>query len=299
MHSTTDHQVLCPLLTLECFQIVTRTLLIPLYVLKLSMHSGVPSNYLNDAFILVVPGAFYCVECARDITEYYCYPETYTVSYLSYMCNVASRELTPLVSDIISKSLYSTTMPYHALPEELLLDILKIYFHTQTSLLDFFTEDHEAWEYTHLSPNDRFPSHLLLVCKQWTRIITPLLYANVLLRSDDDVALFARTLTENRALGPLVRNLRLDGGYARQLGEVAKHLPAVRGLAIELQMLSKTTVSGLFKAMSLFDPTDVYLHSVTRPRENQKSVDVARRVYDQLPKWKSLVRESQLSQLIA
>ncbi|KAI0768863.1 hypothetical protein BC629DRAFT_1595968 [Irpex lacteus] len=172
-----------------------------------------------------------------------------------------------------------------ALPEEILLEILKIYFHTQTSLLDFLTESRETWQYKY---KDTYPTHLSLVSKQWTRIITPLLYENVSIESDADLDLFARTITSNRALGSLVRRLRLNGGYGRKLGEVAKYLPAMRVLVLGLYVLSKTPVSGLMKVLPLFDPTEVYLHDMTRHCENQASRKITEAVIAQLPNWKAM-----------
>lgn len=178
-----------------------------------------------------------------------------------------------------------------ALPEEILLEILKTYFDTQTSLLDFLTESRETWEYKY---KDTYPTHLSLVSKQWTRIVTPLLYENVSIKSDADLDLFARTVTTNHTLGHLVRRLRLNGGYGRKLGEIAKHLPAVRVLVLGLYVLSKTPVSGLVKALPLFCPAEVYLHDMTRHCENQVSRKITEAVINQLPNWKAMVSQRRL-----
>ncbi|KAI0768896.1 hypothetical protein BC629DRAFT_1261227, partial [Irpex lacteus] len=77
-------------------------------------------------------------------------------------------------------------------------------------------------------------SHLLLVCKKWRRITTPFLYETVPLITDEDTELLARTLSGTPAFGAYIRNLRLDGGYAKHLETVVKCAPNIRILSIDL-----------------------------------------------------------------
>ncbi|KAI0768885.1 hypothetical protein BC629DRAFT_1269052, partial [Irpex lacteus] len=75
---------------------------------------------------------------------------------------------------------------------------------------------------------------LLLVCKQWHRIGTPLLYETVKIADESQMQLLADTLQTNPALGPLIRHLRLDGGYGRPLHAIVKAALNIRVLSLEL-----------------------------------------------------------------
>ncbi|KAI0733863.1 hypothetical protein BC629DRAFT_544242 [Irpex lacteus] len=135
----------------------------------------------------------------------------------------------------------------------------------------------------------RPPIHLLLVCKQWHRIGTPLLYETVKIADESQMQLLADTLQTNPALGPLIRHLRLDGGYGRPLHAIVKAAPNIRVLSLELQVLSKTSVTGLLRSLPQFNPTELYLHSMIRGRrDNNKSRALTTSVLEAMKRWDSL-----------
>ncbi|KAK7020336.1 hypothetical protein R3P38DRAFT_3197662 [Favolaschia claudopus] len=57
------------------------------------------------------------------------------------------------------------------------------------------------------------------VCKRWLRVATPLLYGTVVIRSKGQANALATVLREQN-LGRFVRNLRLEGGFGRQVEDI-------------------------------------------------------------------------------
>ena len=86
------------------------------------------------------------------------------------------------------------------------------------------------------------PVALLLVCKKWLRIGTPLLYEAVVLRTHAQLHAFALTLRSPHAppcLGALVRRLRVEGTVAPFLDRVVRRTPYVHTLLIGLDVATE------------------------------------------------------------
>ncbi|KAI0768901.1 hypothetical protein BC629DRAFT_1270416, partial [Irpex lacteus] len=115
------------------------------------------------------------------------------------------------------------------LPEEILREILKPLFHVSP---EHFREQPSSFLRTRPS-FPRSPS-VLLVCKRWLRVATPLFYECLQIKSDKAVEGLAETLLATPALGQYIRRLRLEGGYGRKLLTVVKHAPNIRVLSIQL-----------------------------------------------------------------
>lgn len=107
--------------------------------------------------------------------------------------------------------------------------------------------------------------------------------------TDEDTELLARTLSGTPALGAYIRNLRLDGGYAKHLQTVVKCAPNIRILSIDLGAMSKDSLTGLLCSLSLFDPVELYLHSLVMFHQNKKSDQITAAVFDAMKNWKELV----------
>lgn len=172
-----------------------------------------------------------------------------------------------------------------ALPEEVLHEILQLCFRERT-LEDIFTGYHPP---RYLEDPRGIPTQLLLVCKQWLRVATPLLYETVQLRSDADVVKLARTLTSTPSLGPFIHNLYLNGGYGHKLHDVIRHAPNICTLYVELHLLSKLPISGLLHALPRMNPTQVFVHGYDWGSVNKKTSTTTRAFFDALGSWKSLV----------
>jgi hypothetical protein len=89
-----------------------------------------------------------------------------------------------------------------------------------------------SWHIRQKSSN-RSRMAILLVCKSWLRIATPLLYKSCLLQSEKQAALLSCTLAANPSLGRYARSLVIMGVWGA-LGDVVKLCPAVETLDLTL-----------------------------------------------------------------
>lgn len=122
-------------------------------------------------------------------------------------------------------------MHIHDLPEELLVTILEMCLLLPPS--DFFDESrahHMGYRRTCL--NIAPACELLLVCKQWARVGTPLLYSSVLLVSRRHAECVAAHLDREPALAARVRNLRVSGRSSTSLLAIARAARNVRAVCV-------------------------------------------------------------------
>nr|GAT50280.1 predicted protein [Mycena chlorophos] len=107
-------------------------------------------------------------------------------------------------------------------------------------------------------------SAYLLVCKDWLRVATPLLYGVVILRSKAQAQALAVALQNNPDLGGFIKKLRLDGGYGRFMHTILQTTPNVSELFLMFSMGSTDSVSGLVKGLPLVNPSRFLVHNACR-----------------------------------
>ncbi|KAF8058764.1 hypothetical protein FPV67DRAFT_516617 [Lyophyllum atratum] len=139
-----------------------------------------------------------------------------------------------------------------ALPEELLHEVLQI-------CLDV---DYDA--FANRSPNllRRHRTEvvsLLLVCKNWLRVGTPLTYQVTLLESVKQSQAFARLLRQRKSLGSHVRKLRIEGGCGGSLSFILTSVPQLTHISISLDISSGQNVLGLCAGLERINPVHVVL----------------------------------------
>ncbi|KAJ7651215.1 hypothetical protein FB45DRAFT_1078789 [Roridomyces roridus] len=138
-------------------------------------------------------------------------------------------------------------MPPH-LPDEIILEILSPVLHVSDELFS---------DTSHTSPfsnNIQSSSPYLLVCKQWLRVATPLLYGVVPLRSTAQATALAATLKAVPELGRFIKKLRVEGGYGACMHTILKSSPNIRDLCLSFAIWSSDNTSGLCKGLPLIDP---------------------------------------------
>ncbi|KAJ7718709.1 hypothetical protein B0H16DRAFT_1608687 [Mycena metata] len=132
-------------------------------------------------------------------------------------------------------------------------------------------------------------SALLVVCKSWLRVATPLLYNVVILRSKAQAQALAATLTANPALGAFIRKLRAEGGYAISMFKILQNSPNITDLFLSVDFASGDNACGLCRGLALLDPIRVIVGKATlwgRISKNaQKLVDT---LAECIPAWKNL-----------
>ncbi|KAI0684523.1 hypothetical protein BC835DRAFT_631914 [Cytidiella melzeri] len=167
------------------------------------------------------------------------------------------------------------------LPEETLHEILKHSFFI--SVLDAFViiRDRSVSRYQRRAK----PTKLLLVCKRWLRVATPLLYETIEIDSEHEMEKLAGTLRTVATVGSLIRNFRIEGRYGRHLHVVVEHAPNIAVLSVQTNSLSRFSDTGLLHALPCFNPTMVYLHDSSL-QKNSESEANARAITTAVRSWK-------------
>jgi len=130
---------------------------------------------------------------------------------------------------------------------------------------------------------------LLLVCKNWLRVGTPLTYQVTLLESKKQSQAFARVLLQCKSLGSQVKKLRIEGGYGSSLRFILASVPRLTHISISLDISSKQNATGLCAGLELINP----VHIVLRDKKNWSNQGV-RSVIDVLIKciksvWSNMI----------
>ena len=130
-------------------------------------------------------------------------------------------------------------------------------------------------------------SSMLLVCKRWLRVATPLLYGTVVVRSVGQAHALADAFTMNPPFARYVRRLRIEGAWDG-LGTILKSCTRIRVLFLALHIWSNDSVTGLCSGLSQINPAHVIIcdeHALL----NAKLRKVVTALGDAIPKWTNLV----------
>ncbi|TDL29938.1 hypothetical protein BD410DRAFT_47053 [Rickenella mellea] len=116
---------------------------------------------------------------------------------------------------------------------------------------------------------------VLLVCKRWMRVATPLLYETVIIRSKAQAQAIVDALTANPHFGAYVRKLRIEGGYGMSPFTVISKSPNITNLFITLDVYSTDNATGICKALPLVNPRRFIFTKHTRANnpKSQKLLD--------------------------
>ncbi|KAF8056032.1 hypothetical protein FPV67DRAFT_690747 [Lyophyllum atratum] len=124
----------------------------------------------------------------------------------------------------------------------------------------------------HVSPFSEYnesTSALLVVCKTWLRVSTPLLYHVVVLRSKAQAKALERALRANNLLGTFIKKLRVEGGFGGSMDHIIRLAPNITDLCLTPLIWSSDTSSGLCRGLPRMNPQRVI---ICDPRE-AKDVD--------------------------
>ncbi|KAH6909302.1 hypothetical protein BKA70DRAFT_1562148 [Coprinopsis sp. MPI-PUGE-AT-0042] len=131
-------------------------------------------------------------------------------------------------------------------------------------------------------------STILVVCKSWLRVATPLLYDTVVLRSKAQAQALAVVLKKDNQLGTFVKKLRIEGGYGNAIFEILKRSPHLTDIWISTALWSNESVAGYAKGLLLVDPRRLIVVD-----DRLKTSVIRERVHEALDeaikqKWKNL-----------
>ncbi|EKM49691.1 uncharacterized protein PHACADRAFT_154199 [Phanerochaete carnosa HHB-10118-sp] len=176
------------------------------------------------------------------------------------------------------------------LPEELLREILSYCFHLSP---DAFCSSRSRWHSlarpsAYDKKEKRTCQDLLLVCKYWLRLATPLLYTSVAIRTPAHAAAVAALLKATPGLGRALRQLKVFGGYGRDMATIAGASPNVETLYVYVSVKSNESTTGIKKALCALSPKRLFLED-RRVYRNKKVEELRKLVDEQIATWPRLV----------
>lgn len=174
-------------------------------------------------------------------------------------------------------------------PEELINEILR--YALRIYLVEVFTKAHDELHVPHTN-RERRSKQPLLVCKRWHAIGIAYLYETVEINHGADMERLRSTIQSSSSdrLRPMVRNLRIDGGYGINLRMVTACTPNVRVLSLQLRTAMKYGTKGLPRALAMLNPTELYLHGLVDGRDKRTKAESNTEVLlNAMPNWTSLV----------
>ncbi|KAF7310376.1 hypothetical protein HMN09_00579600 [Mycena chlorophos] len=148
--------------------------------------------------------------------------------------------------------------------------------------------------FMNLSPDSPFAtfaqstSALLVVCKAWLRVATPLLYGVVVIRSKAQAAALQVALKSNPELGQLIKKLRVEGGFGAPMRHVLRAAPNVQDLLLFMALWSDDSALGICDGLDSIDPSRLILHDTHGVGPNKNNMQLSRKIASCLTCWKNL-----------
>ena len=123
-------------------------------------------------------------------------------------------------------------------------------------VLDVLDDDFISCETTSgpFSRRDYSNADVLLVCKRWLRIATPLVFHTCIIRSTAQAQALAKALKKNPEFGVLIKQLRLEGCYSASVPNILKKATRLEDLAISLPATSKDNGKPMFAILDSLTP---------------------------------------------
>ncbi|KAJ7615728.1 hypothetical protein DFH06DRAFT_1483914 [Mycena polygramma] len=170
------------------------------------------------------------------------------------------------------------------LPDEILSEILSPAFKVSDDLFS------DTYDVSPFATPVISSSAYLLVCRDWLRVATPLLYNVVILRSRSQANALEKVLQKHKAFGRFIRKLRVEGGYGMAMHTILKSAPNITDIFLSLAIWASDNTQGLCKGLPLIDPHRVILvdPGVGRPLKNKNLTALTKVILRCIPKWHNL-----------
>ncbi|KAJ7651036.1 hypothetical protein FB45DRAFT_1050857 [Roridomyces roridus] len=170
------------------------------------------------------------------------------------------------------------------LPDEIISEILSPALKVSEEL---FSDTSDVSPFSNYTPST---SDYLLVCKDWLRVATPLLYNVVVLRSKAQANALQQVLKTNPEFGLFIKKLRVEGGFGTAMHTILKSAPNITDLFISLSIYSSDGTGGLCKGLHLVNPHRIILvdPNVVRPLKNKQLDALKTALFDCIRSWCNL-----------
>jgi hypothetical protein len=172
-------------------------------------------------------------------------------------------------------------MPEH-LPDEILSEIL-------TPALKVCNEDFSnTSEVSPFATYSESSSVMLLVCKDWLRVATPLLYHVVVLRSKAQAKALGAALSKNKDLGRFIKKIQVEGGYGPPMYTILAGSPNLTDLFLSFDIFASDSTAAFCNGLPLINPTCLIMHD-PHPKQNKAVEILVDKLTGVIPKWDHLV----------
>ncbi|KAJ7651044.1 hypothetical protein FB45DRAFT_1078437 [Roridomyces roridus] len=170
------------------------------------------------------------------------------------------------------------------LPDEIISEILSPALKVSEQL---FSETSDVSPFSNYKPST---SDYLLVCKDWLRVATPLLYNVVVIRSKAQANALQQVLKANPEFGRFIKKLRVEGGYGAAMHTILKFAPYITDLFITLSIYSSDGTGGLCKGLPLINPHRIIIVDphVLQPLANKQLERLQKTLFDCIRSWSNL-----------
>ncbi|KAJ6509093.1 hypothetical protein DFH09DRAFT_1050217 [Mycena vulgaris] len=170
------------------------------------------------------------------------------------------------------------------LPDEILSEILSPALKVPDNL---FSDTSEVSPFADYSPST---SAYLLVCKDWLRVSTPLLYNVVVLRSKAQANALEKVLRSNPHFGRFIKKLRVEGGYGMAMHAILKSAPNITDIVLSLSIWSSDNTQGLCKGLPLLNPHRVIVvaSAYEKPLKNKHLGALTTVLFSCIRTWEKL-----------
>ncbi|KAJ7605884.1 hypothetical protein FB45DRAFT_1068973 [Roridomyces roridus] len=173
-----------------------------------------------------------------------------------------------------------------AIPDEIIHEILSPALSVSD---DAFSAHMPLWEYRACRGRRvESSSAILLVCKAWLRVATPLLYHTIILGSKGQAQALSVALRRNPELGRLIRKLRLQSGYGSSLHQILQTTTKLTDIFIPLEFDEGDDACGLCRGIPLIDPVRVIITYAPFKATTAGVRTLVGVLVKYIPKWKNL-----------
>ncbi|KAF7331507.1 hypothetical protein MKEN_00029600 [Mycena kentingensis (nom. inval.)] len=120
-------------------------------------------------------------------------------------------------------------------------------------------------------------SALLVICKAWLRVATPLLYNTVVLRSKAQAAALQAALHANNDLGAFIKRLRVEGGFGAPMRTILQLSPNITDLFVVVSLWSSESTTGLCAGLTAINPRRLIIqdtYDIDGNKQNRELVKV-------------------------
>ncbi|KAL1749033.1 hypothetical protein HDZ31DRAFT_79154 [Schizophyllum fasciatum] len=158
-----------------------------------------------------------------------------------------------------------------SLPEKLISSIL----HAAIGIPDsVFTSNSARSPFAPSAVNYK-ASRLLLVCKIWRRIGTPLLFRTVIIRSLAQAKALLRAFESDKTLATLVRQLRVEGGFDPCMQDIFQACAGISDLCLLNNPFRDECTEGIRAGLAFINPSRLVLLNMgcnKKPNNNMKAL---------------------------